>query len=443
MNRQLILLWLEFLPLSLSDVTMALGDPLTTTTLAHLPNARTNIAAVGVAKSIAIFCESPIIMLLHASNALAPTQASRRALWKFTLIASGLMSLLLAMTATPLVFTVVGERFLGVDLSLSGAIRSVIAIAILWPFAIGWRRYFQGLLIHHGQSQSVAQASIIRLLTVGGILAGGFGLQISGTIVAGMSLVCGVIAEAISVTYLAKKLGVTKPPTVVSRPELPQDLAGVWKFYVPLGGSMMLVWGARVVLVGFVARATDGAIALAAWPAAWGLVLVIANSTRMVQQIIIRNRKLVPDRLLITFAISVGIVCSLILLIVSTTPASETAIGWFVGKDAELIQKVHPVLSICAAIPLFVALQNAIQGFLVSEGRTWVVNQATWVGSLSMLAAAYLGISSGRSGAIAAAIGMSIGSISEIIYLVWCWRWQGYKSVVRSFQSIDDKDNDN
>ena len=434
MNRQLILLWQEFLPLSLSDVTMALGDPLTTTTLAHLPNARTNIAAVGVAKSIAIFCESPIIMLLHASNALAPTQASRRALWKFTVIASGLMSLLLAMTAIPWVFTVVGERFLGVDPSLSGAIRAVLAIAILWPFAIGWRRYFQGLLIHYGQSQAVAQASIIRLLTVGGILAGGFGLQISGTIVAGISLVLGVIAEAIAVTYLANKLGVTQPPPVISQPELPQDLMGVWKFYVPLGGSMMLVWGARVVLVGIVARASDGAIALAAWPAAWGLVLVIANSTRMVQQIVIRNRKLIPDRLLITFAFSVGIVCSLILLIVSNTPASETAIGWFVGKDAELILKVRPVISICAAIPLFVALQNAIQGFLVSERRTWVVNQATWVGSIFMLTVAYLGINGGQPGAIAAAIGMSIGAISEIIYLVCCWRWQGQKS-------IDDKDN--
>ena len=73
-NRQLIQLWQQFIPLSLSDVSMALGDPLTTTTLAHLPDARTNIAAVGVAKTIAIFCESPIIMLLHASNALAPSQ---------------------------------------------------------------------------------------------------------------------------------------------------------------------------------------------------------------------------------------------------------------------------------------------------------------------------------------------------------------------------------
>ncbi len=421
-KSQLIHLWKQFIPLSLSDVSMALGDPLTTTTLAHLPSARTNIAAVGVAKAIAIFCESPIIMLLHTSNALAPTQLSRRALWKFTLIASGAMSLLLAMIAIPPIFAIVGERWLGISPNLSDTVRSVMTIVILWPFAIGWRRYFQGLLIHAGQSNAVAQAGIIRLLVVGGILALGFKLQVSGAILAAMSLVLGVIAEAIAATYLAQKLGATILPELISTPELPQDLAGVWKFYAPLGGSMMLVWGARAALVGIVARANDGTIALAAWPAAWGLVLVIANSTRMVQQIIIRNRKLVSDRILILFAITVGIFSSAILLLVSATPMSETAIGWFIGDDRELIFRVRPVLLICAIMPLLVALQNATQGFLVSEGRNWSINYATWIGSIAMLGTAYFGVQLGWDGAISAAVGMTLGAMAEISCLGYSYQ---------------------
>jgi progressive ankylosis protein len=429
-NRQLIQLWQQFIPLSLSDVTMALGDPLTTTTLAHLPDARANIAAIGLAKAIAVFCESPIIMLLHASNALAPTRSSRQALWKFTLIASGAMSLLLALITIPAIFAFVGEGWLGVSPNLSNTVRSVVTIVILWPLAIGWRRFFQGLLIHTGQSYAVAQAGIVRLLVVGVILAGGFTLKMNGAVVAGMSLIWGVIAEAMTVTYMAHKLGATKSPEVISVPELPQDLAGVWKFYAPLGGTMILVWGARAALVGVVARANDGEIALAAWPAAWGLVLVIANSTRMVQQIVIRNRKLIPDssagtagdRLLITFAITVGIVCSLILLLVSGTPMSEDAIGWFIGNDQELISRVRPVLLICAVMPLLVSLQNAAQGFLVSEGHTWSVNQAAWVGAIVMLGTAYLGIKFGQDGAIAAASGMTLGAVMEIGYLFYSWR---------------------
>jgi progressive ankylosis protein len=63
----------------------------------------------------------------------------------------------------------------------------------MWPLAIGWRRYFQGLLIHSGQSNAVAQAGIVRLLVVTGILAIGFITKSSGVIVAAMSLVWGVI----------------------------------------------------------------------------------------------------------------------------------------------------------------------------------------------------------------------------------------------------------
>jgi progressive ankylosis protein len=422
-NRQLIQLWQKFIPLSLSDIAMALGDPLTTTTLAHLPDPRNNLAAIGVAKAIAIFCESPIIMLLHASNALAPSPAARKALWKFTLLASGSMSLLLALTSIPAIFQIVGEGWLGVSPNLSHTIRTSIAIVILWPLAIGWRRYFQGLLIHSGHSAAVAQAGFIRLLVVIGILASGLMLPAAGAVTASLSLVGGVIAEAIAVTYLARKLGATQPPTTVSKTALPQDLAGVWKFYAPLGGTMMLVWGARVILVGIIARAADGSIALAAWPAAWGLVLVVANSTRMVQQIVISHRQLIPDRILLIFAGTVGLVCSSLLLLISGSPFSAIAISWFIGNDPALINQVRPVMLICAIVPLCVAVQNAIQGFLVSAGNTWGINQATGVGAVVMLVTAYLAVQSGQPGAIAAASGMVVGGITEIMYLGHRWRW--------------------
>jgi progressive ankylosis protein len=421
-NRQLLQLWQKFIPLSLSDIAMALGDPLTTTTLAHLPDPRNNLAAIGVAKAIAIFCESPIIMLLHASNALAPSSTARKALWKFTLLASSSMSLLLALTSIPTIFQIVGEGWLGVSPSLSHTIRTSIVIVILWPLAIGWRRYFQGLLIHSGHSAAVAQAGVIRLLVVIGILASGFMLQAAGAITASLSLVGGVIAEAIVATYLARKLGATQPPTAFTKTALPQDLAGVWKFYAPLGGTMMLVWGARMILVGIIARAPDGSIALAAWPAAWGLVLVIANSTRMVQQIVISHHRLIPDRILLLFALTVGLVCSSVLLLVSGTPFSTIAIEWFIGSDQALINRVRPVLLICAVVPLCVAIQNAMQGFLVSASNTWGINQAAWIGAIIMLSTAYLGVQSGQNGAIAAASGMVLGTIIEIGYLFYSWR---------------------
>ncbi len=411
-------LWREFLPLSLSDVTMALGDPLTTTTLAHLPDARINIAAVGIARSLAIFFESPIIMILHASNALAPTQASRRALWRFVLVAGGGLSGLLMLLALPIGFNLVGDRLLGIPLLLSPTVQHVLILMGLWPLAIAWRRYFQGLLIHHGHGKAVAQASLWRLATVAGILGGGFWLQASGATIAGLAMVFGVIVEAIVVTVVFNRLQVVAMPDSIPNKPLPQNIPQVLRFYWPLANSMMVAWGGRTLLVGVIARATDAPLALAAWPAAWGLVLVIANSTRMVQQIIIKYRDQVTDARLFNFALTVGASCSLLLLLISTTPIGTQIIQGFIGRDPDLIDRIRPVLLICTVNPLLVAMLNAVQGFMVSEGRTGSVNLATWMGTAMLLVMAGIAVSLGCAGAIAGAIAMLAAMLVEIGCLI-------------------------
>ena len=415
----LVNLWKEFLPLSLSDVTMACGDPLITTTLAHLPDARSNLAAIGIAKALAVFFESPIIMILHAANALAPQKASRQALWRFVLLAGGGLSLLLGIVALPNVFSLLGSNILGVPAELSQIVGQVLLVMCLWPFTIAWRRYFQGLLIYHGNSRAVAQASILRLGAVGILLTIGFSIQMSGFLLAGITLIFGVIVEAIAVTIAARRCGATLPPPQrEDLPKLPHNLPQVWRFYWPLANSMLVVWGGRAILVGILARSQDASIALAAWPAAWGLVLVIANSTRMVQQIIIKYRGKVSNRLLMIFALTVGGLCSSLLLLTSTTGVGDRIIQSFIGNDLELVNSIKPILLLCVGVPLLVALQNATQGFLVGEGRTGRVNQATWIGTTVLLSIAFVAVQLKLSGGVAAAIAMVSSIFIEVACLI-------------------------
>ena len=411
-------LWREFLPLSLSDVTMAYGDPMMTTTLAHLPDAQNNLAAVGIAKSLAIFFESPIIMILHAANALAGSQDSRKALWRFTLLVGGGLTFLLSLLGLPIIFNFVGVSLLGIPSAMLATVSQVLLLMGGWPFAIAWRRYFQGLLIYHGQSRAVAKASIFRLFTLALVLTGGFFLPITGGILAGFALISGVIVEAIAVTIFARLSGAILPPQI-EQPNLPRNLTQVWKFYLPLANSMMVVWGGRAILISILARAEDATIAIAAWSAAWGLVLVIANSTRMVQQMVIKYRHQVSDRQLLTFAISVGAACSTVLLLMSVTPIGDRIVQSFIGNDLTLAKSIKPVLLICAIVPLFVALQNAIQGFLVSENRTGHVNLSTWLGTGTLLIITTFAINKGMNGAMAAAIAMITSMLVEISCLLW------------------------
>ena len=411
-------LWREFLPLSLSDVTMACGDPMMTTTLAYLPDAQNNLAAVGIAKSLAIFFESPIIMILHAANALAGSQDSRKALWRFTLLVGGGLTFLLSLLGLPIIFNFVGVSLLGILSAMLATVSQVLLLMGGWPLAIAWRRYFQGLLIYHGQSHALAKASICRLFTLAVVLIAGFLLHISGGIVAGFGLMSGVIVEAIVVTIFARRSGATLPPETVTQPNLPSNLAQVWKFYLPLANSMMVVWGGRTILISILARAQDATIAIAAWSAAWGLVLVIANSTRMVQQMVIKYRHQVSDKQLLIFAVSVGAACSTLLLLMSVTPIGDRIVQSFIGNDLTLANSIKPVLLICTIVPLFVSLQNATQGFLVSENRTGHVNLSTWLGTGTLLIIASLAINKGMNGATAAAMAMITSMLVEIICLL-------------------------
>ena len=434
----LIDLWREFLPLSLSDVTMACGDPAVTVTLAYLPEAQVNLASLGIAKSLAVLLESPIIMILHASNALASNANSRLALWRFTLLSGGILSGLLYLLALPPVFNLVGMQWLAIPANMAASVQNIILIMGGWAFVIAWRRYFQGLLLYHGHSAALAKASLVRLVVLGITLAIGFSFKLSGWLLAGGALMMGVISEAILITVFAYQLGaVIKLPNQAANSDpreftksldvdshlpqnnKPQNIKQVWKFYYPLANSMLVVWGGRALLLSILSRGTDATTAIASWSAAWGLVLVIANSTRMVQQIVIKYQTRMTFSRLFMFALSIGLACSLILLLMVVTPISDQVIGSFIGNDLALVAQIKPVILVCAIIPMLTALQNAGQGFLVGQGKTSRVNLATWLGTFVLLTVAFLSIQNHLAGATSAALAMVAAMVTELICLWW------------------------
>jgi len=407
----------QFLPLSVSDVTMACGDPMITMTIAHLPNATLNLGALGAGKAVAVFFESPVIMLLHASNAFAPWNASRAALKRFMILSSTLLSATLAVLCIPSVFNLTINSILNLPPETATLASEVLVFFILWPAAIAWRRYYQGLLIRYHCAKSVAAAGFLRLGVVALILAVGFSRGVPGLRLAGQALIIGVIAEATLVMLAAYVFRVTRPALLDHEEGVPANLAEVWKSYRPLASSMMVVWGGRALLVAIIARSWDSAVSLAAWPAGWGLVLVVANATRMIQQVVIKNRGAIPDRTLSLFAGTVGLAFSGILGTIAFSPAGYTVISAFVGSNATLINGVTPVIAACAVVPLLVAVQNALQGFLMCERKTSHINVSTSVATLVLLGVAMIAVYAGRSGSTAASVAMVLSLVVEISLL--------------------------
>jgi hypothetical protein len=241
--RSLLTLLTQFIPLSLTDVAMTLGDPLQTVALTRLTFPQETLAGVGVVKGVAVFLESPIIMILHASTALGGNVASRRALWQFTVITGlSLSGIFLLLTWEPLYKWLILDVF-GVSPFIAARGRTTFLLMFLWPFVIAWRRFFQGLLIRAQKSIAVGWASVARLTWVITTLFVGVSLKLDGALLAGITMMGAILIEAVLVTWFCLRLGaisILNKQVHSETKKLPKTFQGVALYYLPLASTMRI-----------------------------------------------------------------------------------------------------------------------------------------------------------------------------------------------------------
>ncbi|MCS7189953.1 MAG: hypothetical protein RMJ66_04165, partial [Bacteroidia bacterium] len=75
-----------WLPLALNWLMMALEGPFILRVISRMPEATWNLAAFGIAFTIALVVEAPIMMLLSASAALVESRQNYERLWRFATV---------------------------------------------------------------------------------------------------------------------------------------------------------------------------------------------------------------------------------------------------------------------------------------------------------------------------------------------------------------------
>ncbi len=395
----------------MTDFAMTLGDMLRPIALSRLPHTELALAAIGVVKSVAIFLESPIIMILHASTALSANKSSHRALWSFTLLFCGLLtSTFLVLCFQPIYHWLFIDIF-GVSQEIAELARFPFFLMIPWPALIAVRRFHQGLLVRDRRERAMAQAGMIRLLFTIGILGLGTKCELEGTTVAALSLIGAVAIEALVVIYFSLRAKIRLAEATTSK--LPNSLASVARYYAPLGSTSMIVWGARALILGVIARAPDGVFGIAVWTAAMGFVLPIANATRMMQQIVISSTN-VHRQTLLRFTLLIGTGCSAPLLVLGFSESGLVLLRALLGDNPNLSIASLLVIKLCFVLPLLTALQNSYQGFLILSGNHWWINAATLINVVVSLGSTMTFIKSGMSGEASAAIATIIGLFVEV-----------------------------
>jgi hypothetical protein len=407
-------LWRQFYPLAMSDFTMALGDTLRTIALGRFPHPDVTFAVIGVVKSIAVCLESPIITILHASTALSVDHQSHRALGRFTYILSGFLTFIfLALCVEPISGWLLCDVF---GLSPSVAKRALVALIFMvpWPASIACRRFFQGILIRNRQEKEMSYAALMRLLFTALVLMIGYRLELDAIFIAVLSLIGAVILEALMVLYYARKA-----PRAASRDTHAHlhTVKNIANYYVPLGSTSVVVWMGRAALVAIIAHANNGMLAVAGWTVASGFFLPIANSTRMLQQMVIAAPKQVSHRLLFRFSLMIGSCACLPMIFLAFMAPGKSLLLILMGDNSLMLQALLPSLQALVFLPCLVALENYLQGRLILLGAFWWINCTTIINIGTMLIVCSILLFFGVSGALAAALATLGALLIEIVLL--------------------------
>lgn len=376
-----------YLPLAFSDMIMFTTGPLVAATLTRLSHPEVHLAAFGVAESLAILFEAPIFMFLHASTALSRSWETFKRLFFFMLLWALPLTALLGLLAwwTPF-YHLVFREILAVPEAVAEAGRPALKALLLYPGFIAWRRVMQGLLIRKGRSRALAWGSIGRFLGLLGGLALGVLLRWPGALVGGMALGISVGVEAVWVTLAARgyfhpgAFADEKEPYLPDGRPLPPTMRWLWSFYWPLAASASYLFLSKPLLQGGLARTADGLAALAIWPAVWTTALLLANTTRMIQQlalVTVRDARSLKE--VGAFAWSLAFGAGALLGALSFTPLAPFYLGVALGLPPELVSPALFTLRLLSPLPFLVVAQNWLQAHLVRQGRS----QTVQVGSLT------------------------------------------------------------
>lgn len=366
--RRIFWLWL---PLALSFTLMMLEGPTVQASIARLSDAQRSLAAFGLAMSLSLIVESPVIMLISTAIALARDGQAYRTLRTFVY---GLMIALTALAAlvawTPLYNELV-DQLLNIPPAISAATQPALKIMLLWSAAIGLRRFYQGLLVRHGLTARVSYGTVIRLLTTGTV-AGSLAhwSYLPGAQLGACALMAGVLSEALATYLFALSLVRRVYIGDQTTPAEPLTLGAVARFHLPLAVTSLLTLVVQPLTAAALARMPERDATLAAWPVVFSTLLILRGWGMALQETTVAQAGVPHARApLQRFTIIVAVATSVAALLLGWTPLLDVYLGRVLGIDAALWNGVRGGLQLALLLPAFTALVSFQRGALVAAKR--------------------------------------------------------------------------
>ncbi|HNX97951.1 MAG TPA: hypothetical protein PKK12_09750, partial [Candidatus Aminicenantes bacterium] len=417
-QRQILRFWF---PLFLTWLLMAVEGPFIAAVIARLSGPTLNLAAYGLAVSLAMFFESPIIVLMSAANSLCRDRDSYLKLRRYAMTLNVGVTLAMALFLLPPLFRSLILGVMGLPAAVAARTYGAVALMLLWPGAIGYRRFYQGVLIRSGKTSRVAIGTAIRLSAIAGsatILA--LFTRLPGAWVGGAALSAGVISEAVASHWMARaqvRQLLATPPAPGAEPLTARAFAG---FYIPLALTFLMSLGAHPLISFFLGRSRWPIESLAVMPVINSLLFVFRSpgNAYMEVGIALLGEREENFAVLRSFVRRLALISAAAMALITWTPLASLWFGGIGGLSPALVDFVRWPARIVVLIPFlepFVSFQRSV---LVLRRQTRPVTGATAL-DVALLASVLTVVIGGfhLAGALAAALAIVAGRLAAVLCL--------------------------
>jgi hypothetical protein len=416
LTRAIVIFWF---PLAATWLMMALELPYIGAIVARMPEPAVNLAAFGVATSLAWLVESPIMMLLSASTALVHDRASYLALRRFAVLMNLLVTAGMLLLILPPVFDAVAVRLIGLPPEIASRAHAASAVLVLWPASIGYRRFYQGILVRAHLPRRVAYGTVIRLVTMS-VTAALLALttRLPGALLGAMAMAAGVLCEAVASRIMAGPAldALRQHPSSGPGPSLRQ----IAHFYYPLALTSILTMALMPLVTFGLGHGAAPLESLAVWPIVSAMVFLFRSGGVAYQEVGIALVSADPqhERAIRRTGLMLGSLTSGALALVAFTALQRLWFEDLSGLEPGLAAFAVWPVRILVALPALEFLLSIQRARWIVAQRTRVITTATVVEGLALAIILILAIGVlDVVGVIAGAAGMLVARIAANLYL--------------------------
>lgn len=410
-------------PLAASWLMMSVEGPFLAAVIARLPDSKFNLAAYGVAFSLALIIEAPIIMLMTASTALSKDRDAFFKLWRFSFVLNAGITALMLLTLIPPIFYFIAERLIELPHNIAKLTHTALLLLLPWPAAIGFRRFYQGILIRYNLTRRVAYGTVVRVTTMAITASALYFTDLPGAYVGAAALSLGVTCEAVASRVMVhgsmKQLKET-PPSGENK-KSPLTYRFITGFYYPLALMTILSLGVHPMVTFFMGKSRFPIESLAVLPVVNSLFFIFRSVGLSYQEVVIalmadRRENYVPLR---NFAVFIGMSVLGAGALVAFTPVSRVWFHSISGLSLELAAFAYLPTQIMVLLPVLTLLISVQRSILVNLKHTTPISLATAIEVGSIVLILYVTIERlNFVGVVAAACAYTIGRLCANLFLL-------------------------